>query len=164
MGVPDHLAGELFMNLTKTKLVHVPFKGGPLAMVDLMSGNVQMMFSTVASAIGTVRAGRLRALAVTNSKRFSVLPDLPTVAEAGLPGFVVDNWTGVMVPAKTPTPIISRLNATLTKAFTTQQTRNLLIDSGISVVTNTPAQFADFIQSESAKWRKVVQDAKVVVD
>ena len=161
VGVPDHLAGELFQIVTGTKMVHVPYKGGPLAMVDLVSGNVQLMFSTVASGIGMVRAQKLRPLAITNSLRFSGLPDLPTIAEAGLPGCEVNNWTGVFVPAATPRSVVTRLNGVLVKAAAVPETKALLLQSGIGARTNTPEQFAQFVQAESAKWQKVIRDAKV---
>ncbi len=161
VGVPDHLAGELFQIVTGTKMVHVPYKGGPLAMVDLVSGNVQLMFSTVASGIGMVRAQKLRPLAITNSLRFSGLPDLPTIAQAGLPGCEVNNWTGVFVPAATPRAIVTRLNGVLVKAAAVPETKSLLLQSGIGARTNTPEQFAQFVQAESAKWQKVIRDAKV---
>jgi tripartite-type tricarboxylate transporter receptor subunit TctC len=164
IGVPDHLAGELFQILTKTKLVHVPYKGGPLAMADLVSGNVQLMFATVASSIGMVKAARLRPIAVTNSKRFPGLPDLPTIAEGGIPGFAVDNWTGVFVPAGTPREIVARLNAAFGRAVQVPETRARLLDSGIGVAHNSPEQFAAFIQRETAKWKKVIDQAGVRIE
>jgi tripartite-type tricarboxylate transporter receptor subunit TctC len=164
VGVPDHLAGELFQILTKTKLVHVPYKGGPLAMADLVSGNVQLMFATVASSIGMVKAQKLRPIAVTNSKRFPGLPDLPTIAEAGIPGFAVDNWTGVFVPAGTPRDVVARLNGAFAKAVQVPETRARLLDSGIGVAHNSPEQFTQFIRGETAKWRKVIEQSGVRVD
>jgi tripartite-type tricarboxylate transporter receptor subunit TctC len=164
VGVPDHLAGELFQILTRTKLVHVPYKGGPLAMADLVSGNVQLMFATVASSIGMVKAQRLRPIAVTNSKRFPGLPDLPTIAEGGIPGFAVDNWTGVFVPAGTPKEVVARLNGAFARAVQVPETRARLLDSGIGVAHNSPEQFVQFIQGETAKWKKVIEQAGVRVE
>src|SRR5690349_11161579 len=111
VGAADHLSAELFQSMTKTKMVHVAYKGGPLAMVDLMSGNLQLMFSTVPTAIGLIKSGKVNAIAITNSKRYPMLPDLPTVAEAGIPGFAVNNWCGVFVAGATPSETIARLNA-----------------------------------------------------
>jgi tripartite-type tricarboxylate transporter receptor subunit TctC len=164
VGVPDHLAGELFQIMTATRMVHVPYKGGPLAMADLASGNVQLMFATVASSIGMIKANRLRPIAITNDKRFPGLPQLPTIGEAGVPGFAVDNWTGVFVPAATPKEIVARLNAAFTKAVAVPDTRSKLLDSGIGVASSTPEQFAAFIQKETAKWKKVIEDANVRLD
>jgi tripartite-type tricarboxylate transporter receptor subunit TctC len=164
VGVPDHLAGELFQIMTKTKMVHVPYKGGPLAMADLTSGNVQLMFATVASSIGMVKANRLRPIAIINSKRFPGMPNLPTVAEAGIPGFAVDNWTGVFVPAGTPKDIIARLNAAFAKAVEVPATQARLLDSGIGVASSKPEAFAAFIERETAKWKKIIEDANVRLD
>ncbi|MPZ41910.1 MAG: tripartite tricarboxylate transporter substrate binding protein [Betaproteobacteria bacterium] len=164
VGVPDHLAGELFQIMTGTKMVHVPYKGGPLAMADLVAGNVQLMFATVASSIGMVKANKLRPIAITNGKRFPGMPQLPIIGEAGIPGFAVDNWTGVFVPAGTPKEIITRLNAGFTKAVGVPATRTRLLDSGIGVASSTPEQFATFIQKETAKWKKVIADANVRID
>ncbi len=164
VGVPDHLAGELFQITTGSKLVHVPYKGGPLAMADLASGNVQLMFATVASSIGMIKAKRLRPIAITNGKRFPGMPELPTIAEAGLPGFSVDNWTGVFVPAGTPKDLVARLNAGFAQAVGVPETRSKLLDAGIGVASSTPEQFGAFIQSETAKWKKVIHDANVRLD
>jgi tripartite-type tricarboxylate transporter receptor subunit TctC len=164
VGVPDHLAGELFQILTKTKMVHVPYKGGPLAMADLVAGNVQLMFATVASSIGMVKAAKLRPIAITNGKRFPGLPSLPTIGEAGIPGFAVDNWTGVFVPAGTPKDVVARLNAGFGKAVAVPETRSKLLDSGIGVASSTPDEFAAFIRQETAKWKKVIADADVRLD
>ncbi len=164
IGVPDHLAGELFQITTQTKLVHVPYKGGPLAMVDLVSGNIQLMFATVASAVGMVRADKLRPLAITNSRRFPQMPNLPTVAEAGIAGFAVNNWTGVFVPAGTPREVVARLNTAIVNAAAVPETRALMLDSGIGAATNSPEQFTRFIAEETLKWKKVIADARVTVD
>ncbi len=164
VGVPDHLAGELFQIMTGTKMVHVPYKGGPLAMADLVSGNVQLMFATVASSIGMVKAKKLRPIAITNSKRFPAMPALPTIGEAGIPGFSVDNWTGVFVPAGTPKEIIARLSAAFAKAVAVPETRSRLLGSGIGAASSTPDEFAAFIDKETAKWKKVIAEANVRLD
>lgn len=163
-GVADHLAGELFQSMTKTKLVHVPYKGGPLAMMDLVSGNLQLMFATVPSAIGLIKGGKLLALAITNSNRFPLMPNLPTVAEAGLAGFAVNNWCGVFVAAATPADVVTRLHAELVKTLSMPDVKKRLLDSGIGAVSNTPEQFATYIRAETTKWAKVIKDANIRIE
>jgi tripartite-type tricarboxylate transporter receptor subunit TctC len=163
-GAADHLAAELFQVMTKTKMVHVPYKGGPLAMVDLISGNLQLMFATVPTSVGLIKGGRVRAMAITNSKRFPLLPELPTVAEAGIPGFAVNNWCGVFVPAGTPAEVVARLNAELVKVLAMPDVRKRLLDNGIGAVANTPEQFAAYIRAETTKWAAVIKDANVKVE
>jgi tripartite-type tricarboxylate transporter receptor subunit TctC len=163
-GAADHLSAELFQVMTKTRMVHVPYKGGPLAMVDLVSGNLQLMFSTVPTAIGLIKGGKLRAMAITNTKRFPLMPDLPTVAEAGLPGFAVDNWCGVFTSGGTPRELVGRLNAELAKALAMPDVRKRLLEHGLGAVSNTPEEFAAYIRAETIKWAKVVKDANVKIE
>jgi len=163
-GAADHLSAELFQVMTKTKMVHVPYKGGPLAMIDLISGNLQLMFSTVPTAVGLIRGGKVRAMAITNSNRYPLMPELPTVAEAGIPGFAVNNWTGVFVPAATPPAVITRLNAEFVKVLAMPDVKKRLMDNGIDAVSNTPQQFAAYIRAETAKWASVIKDANVKLD
>jgi tripartite-type tricarboxylate transporter receptor subunit TctC len=163
-GATDHLAGELFNLLTGTKMVHVPYKGGAPAMIDLVAGNMQIIFSTVSTAIGQIKSGRIRAVAMTGTKRFVLMPDLPTIAEAGVPGFAVNNWYGVFVPAGTPKDVVSRLNTELVKILHLPDVKQRLLDSGIEAISNTPEQFAAYIQAETKKWAKVVKDANVKVE
>lgn len=163
-GQTDHLAGELFNTLAGIKMVHVPYKGGPAAMQDLLAGNVQVMFATVASAIGSIKAGKVRPLAMTGAKRTSVLPDVPTMAEAGLPDYVVNNWYGVFVPAGTPGDIVARLNAEIGKALNSPDVRQRLLDSGIEVAPSSADQFASYVRAEMQKWAKVVKDSGAKVD
>jgi tripartite-type tricarboxylate transporter receptor subunit TctC len=163
-GAADHLSAELFQSMTKTKLVHIPYKGGPLAMVDLISGNLQLMFSTVPTAVGLIKAGKVRALAITNSTRFPIMPELPTVAEAGIPGFAVNNWCGVFVAARTPAEVVARLNAELVKVLAMPDVRKRLLENGIGAVSNTPQEFAAYIRAETVKWASVIKDANVKVD
>jgi len=137
-GAADHLSAELFQSMTKTKMVHVPYKGGPLAIVDLLSGNLQLMFSTVPTAIGLIKAGKVNAVAITNSKRFPLMPEVPTVAEAGIPGFAVNNWCGVFVAGATSPETIARLNAELIKVMSLPDVKKRLLDNGIDAVSNTP--------------------------
>jgi tripartite-type tricarboxylate transporter receptor subunit TctC len=163
-GATDHLAGELFNLLTGTRMVHIPYKGGAPAMIDLVAGNVQIIFSTVSTAVGQIKSGRIRALAMTGTKRFSLMPELPTIAEAGVPGFAVNNWYGVFVPAGTPKEVVARLNAELVKILQVPDVKQRLLDSGIEAISNTPEQFAAYIQAETKKWAKVVKDANVKVE
>jgi tripartite-type tricarboxylate transporter receptor subunit TctC len=163
-GAADHLSAELFQVMTKTKMVHIPYKGGPLAMVDLISGNLQLMFATVPTAIGLIKGGKVRAMAITNSKRFPLMPELPTVAEAGIPGFAVDNWCGVFATGGTPAGIVARLNAELVKVLAVPDVKKRLLENGIDAVSDTPEQFAAYIRAETTKWASVIKDANVKLD
>ena len=163
-GAADHLAAELFQVMTKTKMVHVPYKGGPLAMVDLISGHLQLMFATVPTAVGLIKGGKVRAMAITNSQRFPAMPELPTIAEAGIPGFAVNNWSGVFVPAGSPPDAIARLNAELVKVLAVPEVKKRLLDNGIDALSNTPEQFAAYIRAETTKWAAVIKDANVKLD
>ncbi len=156
-GATDHLAGELFKSLTGVNMVHVPYKGGAPAMLDLMAGQVQTVFSTVSTAIGAIKGGKVRAIAMTGDKRFELMPELPTIAEAGVPGFEVRNWYGVFVPAGTPREIVARLNAELAKVLQMADVKSKLLESGIEALYSTPEQFAAYIQSETQRWAKVVK-------
>ena len=163
-GATDHLAGELFNMLTGTKMVHVPYKGGAPAMLDLMAGNVQMIFATVSTSIGQIKGGKIRALGMTGTKRFVLMPELPTIAQAGVPGFAVNNWYGVFVPAGTPKEIVARLNTDIVKILHMADAKQRLLESGIEATPSTPEQFAAYIQSETKKWAKVVKDGKIKVE
>ncbi|MEO8442143.1 MAG: tripartite tricarboxylate transporter substrate binding protein [Betaproteobacteria bacterium] len=163
-GATDHLAGELFNLLAGTKMVHVPYKGGAPVMIDLMAGNVQLIFSTVSTAIGQIKSGRFRALAMMGTKRFVLMPELPTIAEAGAAGFAVNNWYGLFVPAGTPKEIVTRLNTEIVKILHMPDVKQKLLDSGIEATSNTPEQFAAYAQAETKKWAKVVKEANVKVD
>ena len=158
-GATDHLAGELFKTMTGVNMVHVPYKGGAPAMLDLMAGQVQTVFSTVSTAIGAIKGGKVRAIAMTGDKRFELMPELPTIAEAGVPGFEVRNWYGVFVPAGTPKDIVARLNSELVKILQLPDVKSKLLASGIEALHSTPEQFAAYIQSETKRWAKVVKDS-----
>jgi tripartite-type tricarboxylate transporter receptor subunit TctC len=160
-GNAGHLGTELFCNMTGTKMVHVPYKGGAPAMVDLLAGQVQMIFSSAPTAVPQVKAGKIRALAVTTAKRSVVLPDLPTVAEAGVPGFEADNWYGIVTTMKTPAAIINRLNAEIVKALHSPDVTQLLLNQGLEVKTSTPQEFGAYMRSEYDKWAKVIRDAGI---
>ena len=160
-GNAGHLATELYLNMIGGKMVHVPYKGGAPVMVDLIAGQVQVVFSSSATAVPQVRAGKIRALAVTTARRFTVLPDLPTMAESGLRGYEADNWYGFVTVAKTPKPIIERLHAELTKALQTADVRQALTNQGLDLRVSSPEEFGKYIKSEYDKWAKVIKDAGI---
>lgn len=163
-GAINHLAGELFKMKTGSQIVHVPYKGGGPAAVALLSGEVGMIFGEPASMMGYLKAGKLRALAVTSGKRALSLPELPTMAEAGVPGYDVTSWNGILAPAGTPAPIIDRLNAELNKIIAAPAMRDRMIGLGYEPVGGTPDAFGKFIQSELGKWAPVVKAANVRID
>jgi tripartite-type tricarboxylate transporter receptor subunit TctC len=160
----NHLAGELFKLKTGSQIIHVPYKGGGPAAVALLSGEVGMIFGEPASMIGFLKTGKLRALAVTSGKRALSLPELPTMAEAGVVGYDVTSWNGILAPAGTPREIVGRLNAELNKIIAAPAMRDRMIGLGYEPVGGTPEEFAKFIQSELAKWAPVVKAANVRID
>ncbi len=163
-GNAGHLGTELFCILSGIKMVHVPYKGGAPAMIDLLAGQIQLIFSSAPTAVPQVKAGRIRALAVTTARRSVVLPELPTVAEAGLPGFEADNWYGIVTTMKTPRPIIDRLNAELVRALESPDVKQLLLTQGLEVRTSTPQEFGSYMRSEFDKWAKVIKTAGIVAN
>jgi tripartite-type tricarboxylate transporter receptor subunit TctC len=159
-GSTGHLAGELFNTMAGVKMVHIPYKGGAPAMADLLAGQVQLMFDNLANALPNVKAGRLRALAVTTLARSPAMPELPTIAESGLPGFDLTTWFGVMAPAGTPPEILAKLNAEIVRALNAKDMRERLEKMGAEPPpNNTPERFAAFIGTEAAKYAKVVRDS-----
>jgi tripartite-type tricarboxylate transporter receptor subunit TctC len=164
IGGTGHLAVELFNLQAGTKIVHVPYKGGGPAIVDLLAGNIQLIFATAASSIGHIKTGKIRPLAVTTAKRSALVPELPTVAEAGLPGFEANNWNGFLVPAKTPRPIINRLNKELAAALTAPDVKEFLFKQGLDAAPGTPEELGAYMKSEMAKWAKVVKAAGIKVN
>jgi tripartite-type tricarboxylate transporter receptor subunit TctC len=158
-GAAAHLAGELFKTMAGVDLVHVAYKGAQPALTDVIAGQVQVMFATSASAIPFIHAGKLRALAVTTARRSASVPDLPTVSEAGVPGFEAITWHGVVVPAATPRPLVERLNRDIVGALAQPDLRERLAALGAEVRAGTPREFADYIASEIPKWSKVVRDS-----
>jgi tripartite-type tricarboxylate transporter receptor subunit TctC len=160
-GNATHLAGELFKSLARVNLVHVPYKGSGPALTDLIGGQVQLMFCNLTAALPQVKSGRLRALAVTGAKRTATVPELPTVSEAGLPGYVVTSWFGVLAPAGTPREVIVRLNGELAQAMRSPDMRERLAGEGAEPTAGTPEQFAAFIKTEIAQWTTVVRDARI---
>jgi tripartite-type tricarboxylate transporter receptor subunit TctC len=160
-GNATHLAGALFNSMAQIELVHVPYKGSGPALTDLIGGQVQVMFPNLTAAIPYVKANRLRALAVSGEKRSVIVPELPTVSEAGLPGYRVISWFGMLTPAGVAPEIIARLQRELTTTMRAPEVRDKLAGEGAEPMTNTPEQFAAFIKSEIAQWVKVVREAKI---
>ena len=158
-GAAAHLAGELFKTMAGVEMVHVPYKGAQPALTDLLAGQVQLMFATSASVIPYVKAGRLRALAVTTALRSPSVPELPTVSEAGLPGFEATTWHGVVVPAAVSPSLVQTLNESINAALKERALHERLSALGAEVTTGTPREFADYIAREIPKWSKVVRDS-----
>ena len=156
-----YLSGALFTMMANVNMLHVPFKGGSVAMPALVSGEVATSFSTIVSAQPLVASGRLRGLAVTSAKRFASTPDVPTVAESGLPGYEADNWYGIVTTAGTQRPIINYLNTEIVRALQLPEVKELLFKQGLEVRTSTPAEFGAYIKSEFDKWKKVIKDAGI---
>jgi tripartite-type tricarboxylate transporter receptor subunit TctC len=163
-GAAAHLAGELFKTMAGVDIVHVPYKGAQPALTDLIAGQVQLMFATSASAIPYMKAGRLRALAVTTAQRSPSVPELPTIAEAGLPGFEATTWHGIVVPAATSRAVIEKINADVNAALKERDLSERLAGLGAEVLTGTPGDFADYIAREIPKWTKVVKDSGARAD
>ena len=158
-GAAAHLAGELFKAMAGVDIVHVPYKGAQPALTDVIAGQVQMMFATSASVIPYVKAGRLRALAVTTAQRSASVPELPTIAEAGVPGFEATTWHGVVVPSGTATPLIQSLNEQINAVLNEKDLRERLNSLGAEISIGTPKDFTDYIAREIPKWAKVVKDS-----
>ena len=156
-----HLAAELFKHLTGTHMVQVPYKGGAPGIVGLVSGEVQLYFATISTALPHVKSGKVRALAVTSAKRSVVAPEYPTIAEAGVRGYEHASWVGVLAPAKTPPAIVNALNAEAVKAVGREDVRNALLKDGLETVGDSPQEFAAVIKAEVAKWMKVVKAAGI---
>jgi tripartite-type tricarboxylate transporter receptor subunit TctC len=156
-----HLGMELFKNLTGTDMVHVPYKGSGPAMIDLIGGQVQVGMASATSSMPHVRSGRLRALAVTTLKRSPLIPELPSIAEAGVPGYSIDSWYGIVAPAKTPPAVVNKLNAEIVRALKSPNVAAHLLKEGSVPVGSSPAEFASTIQAEIAKWAKVIAAAKL---
>jgi tripartite-type tricarboxylate transporter receptor subunit TctC len=161
VGGSTHLAGELFKLLAKVDMVHVPYKGGGPAVADLVSGQVMMTFGNLTTVLPFSNAGRVRALAVTSSKRSPALPNLPTMAEAGVPGFEAATWNGLIAPAATPKDIVAKLNADIVKVLNMPDTRAKLASNGLEPIGDTPAAFSAHISNEIARWGKVVKAARI---
>ncbi|HEY1288729.1 MAG TPA: tripartite tricarboxylate transporter substrate binding protein [Burkholderiales bacterium] len=163
-GTSNHLAGELFNIVTGAKLVHVPYKGVNLAMQGVLAGEIQLVFIGIPAALPHIKAGKLRALALVAPQRSPALPEVPTVAEAGLKDFEVTTWYGVLAPAGTPRPIVTRLNGELVKIMHTPEVKERLATMATDPLTSTPEEFAAYLKREIAKWGEVVRKANLKAD
>jgi tripartite-type tricarboxylate transporter receptor subunit TctC len=161
VGTTVHLSAELFQYMAGVKWVHIPYKGGGPAIIELLAGHHVLYFGNVPSIIQHVRAGKLRPLAVTGAKRSVAVPDIPTVAESGIPGFQVTTWYGVSAPAKTPRAIVDKLNSEMVRALNSTDLRTRLTNDGADPVGNTPEQYTAFVENEIAKWAKVIKAAGI---
>src|SRR5204863_7448726 len=163
-GSPGHVSGELFKYMTGTDIVHVPYKGGASAIADLIAGNVQLMFESTNSIAPHVVNGRVRALAVTGARRAHSLPDVPTLMEAGVPGYEVTAWTGVIAPAGLPRPILERLNQAVNFSISEPTTKERLAQLGSEGGGGTPEDYAEIIRKDSAKWAEVIKRSGAKID
>jgi tripartite-type tricarboxylate transporter receptor subunit TctC len=163
-GTATHLTMEMLQSFAKVRLNHIPFKGSPAAHIELIGGQVHFMFDGLPAALPQIRSGKLRGIAVSTAQRQQYAPDLPTVAQSGYPGFDAAGWAGLVAPAKTPAPILDKLNREMVRIINTPETRERLIGMGFNPVGDTRAQYAEFIKAEIAKWRRVVNDAGVKVE
>jgi tripartite-type tricarboxylate transporter receptor subunit TctC len=156
-GSPGHVGGELFKFMTGTNIVHVPYRGGALAINDLIAGHVDIMFESLQSIAVFARAGKVRALGVSGATRSPAFPDLPTIAEAGVPGYLAPTWTGVIAPAGVPRAIVDKLNAAINKALASEAFKEKFAKIGDEPGGGTPEEFAETIKTDSAKWADVIQ-------
>ena len=160
-GSAQHLAGELFRQRAGLDMVHVPYKGGGPALVDVMGGQVPLYFGNMASALPHVKNGKLKALAITGSKRSPAAPDLPTVAEAGIPGYQVYEWNAIFAPAGTPPAIVNRLHSEIAKAVAIPEVRDRMLALGAEIVASTPAELGAWVREQTASWSKVVRAGNI---
>ena len=163
-GSQPHLTAELFKTMTGVDLLHVPYKGAAQQLTDLVAGHVALTFATAPSAVPFIKGGQMRAIGVSSGKRASALPDVPTIAEAGVPGYEAVGWNGMVAPANLPAPVLEKVNATVVKAFNLPEVRNRMISLAAEPVTTTPAQFGAYIKAEIAKWAKVVKASGARLD
>lgn len=163
-GTSQHLSGEVFRLMTGADLTHVPYKGSAPAIQDVMGGQVPMSFETVTVALPQIKAGKVKAVAVTSAKRSAQLPDVPTLAESGVPGFDVSSWQALYLPAGTPPAIVAKLNAEVQKIVAQPEVKAKMESLGLEYAPNTPAQFTEFQKAEQARWAKVIKDGNVKPD
>jgi tripartite-type tricarboxylate transporter receptor subunit TctC len=159
-----HLSGERFKSMTGTDIQHIPYKGTALAIPDIINGQIAMMFDNIVSVMPHIRSGKVKALAISSQKRSALLPELPTMIEAGVPGYISDTYFGVFVPAGTPHEIIARLNTELVKIVHGAETKERLLKLGAEPVGSTPEHLAALVKSENAKWGKVIREANIKLD
>jgi len=163
-GSITHLASELFLDMAKIKIVHIPYKGTGPALNDTIAGSTQLIFGSVSTTLQFIKSGRLRGLAVTTPRRISALPDLPTVAEAGVPGYEVVLWHGLVAPKGVPRPIVDRLNREANQVLKAKEMEDLLATDGVAPAGGTPEQFRALIKADIERWRRVVKQANIKVD
>jgi tripartite-type tricarboxylate transporter receptor subunit TctC len=163
-GTSNHLSFELFKSMTQTQVTHVPYKGSAPAVTDLLAGQVQVMFDNTPNVLPHVKAGKLKAIAVSSKKRSALAPEVPTVDESGVPGYDVTVWFGILAPAGTPREIVARLNTEMVKIMRSPEVADRFNKAGVDVVASSSEYFADFLKSEVARWGKVVQDANIKAD
>jgi tripartite-type tricarboxylate transporter receptor subunit TctC len=163
-GTSPHLCMKLLENLTGVRLTHIPYKGSAPAMLDLMGGRVNVMFDNAPNVLSHVRAGKLKALAVTTARRSALAPEVPSLAEAGVPGYDVEVWFGVVAPAATPKEIIARLNAEIQRILALPDVKGRFAQVGVRTIGGSPEQFAAYLREQTEKWGKVARDAGVRVD
>jgi tripartite-type tricarboxylate transporter receptor subunit TctC len=161
LGTTPHMTGELFSSVAGVKLAHVPYRGEAPAINDLIGGQIPLMFANLSAVIGNIRAGQLRALAVTSAQRAPAAPEIPTVAEAGLPGFEAATWFALVAPAGTPADVLARLNAEVKRALALPDVKRRFADLGMTAEDSTPSTLDAYIKSEIAKWTKVIKDANI---
>jgi tripartite-type tricarboxylate transporter receptor subunit TctC len=161
MGTTPHLSAQLFQYMTSVKWVHIPYKGSAIGLTATLAGEISLYFANIPAVIHHVQAGKLRPVALSGTKRTAALPGIPTVAESGLPGFEVTSWFGIAAPARTPRPIVDRLNAEIVRALGTPDLRERIQGMGADPVGNTPEQYTLFVQNEIAKWGKVIKAAGI---
>jgi len=162
IGAASHLAGELFKSMAGVDMLHVPYKGTGQAVTDLLGGQIDVMFGPAETVMPHVKAGKLRALAVTSAQRFAVLPDLPTVAEAGVPGYSAVGWFGLFAPAGTPKDIVAQVSADAGKAMNDPEVKKAMVTAGAEASPDTPEEFGRFVHSEMDKWSKLMKERGIV--
>jgi tripartite-type tricarboxylate transporter receptor subunit TctC len=163
-GAASHLAGALFASMTGIDLLHVPYKGVGAAVNDLLGGQVQMMIAPSQAVVPHVKAGRLRALGVTSGKRSVIMPDLPTISEAGVPGYEAYGWFGLMAPAATPAEIVAKLNVEINRVLQLPEVKERLLELGAEPANTSPEQFGQFIRTDNAKWAKLIKEQGIVIE
>jgi tripartite-type tricarboxylate transporter receptor subunit TctC len=163
-GAPSHLAGELLKSLGGAQLTHIPYKGAGPAVASLLGGETQVMFAPIVAVMPHVKSNRLRALAVTTAKRSPAVPDIPTVAESGVPGYEIASWFGVLGPVRLSPEIVTKLNRDIVKAVQAPETRDRLANEGAEPIGSTPAQFAAYLRAEDARYAKLIKDANIKAD
>ena len=163
-GTTNHLSGELFQSATGTRFIHIPYKGSGPGLIDLMGGQIDIFFDQLSASIGYIQAGRLRGLAVTTAKRATAMPDLPTIAESGIPGFDASTWTAILLPAQTPPDIVMKVQGALIKTLRAKTTRDAFARLGAETLESPPEETARFMKDDLAKWTRVVREAGIKLE